>query len=457
MEPRASLDPEATTVEHVIVDVRSNFSTPPPSPVDEGDPQNWEDLNRVTGGLPLDSIEPLKEARELESVYPLLHALTGGSLVSFLVRAAALESLVRAERACFSSQDFDEVLFWLDERARASTLRVLKQSGWLETDPRMGANLTDAGRWAYDVLSFLHKRVRENELLPTVEGLEYALRIGIDPLRHLMSMRSRLASLREAIDAARSSHSEVMLRQAAGKLDEVLKLSQNIRTVLDKVPVQLPAARQIAREVHNLLSRLHGTSSELHGEITEIGRQYLRLTAGLTVEQIVRSLMKCSLEELAAVGSSAILPILPAVPLLTTESVALAAEIQFLREHSARKPIVLREPEVAPHQPEAAQLPDEVVQLLEDLSAIARSKSKVPLADLVPRGDESESFLRASLLSLVGSGRGGEGVTGALGTLDLELHIDGDGWPTPLEQGPLTALSPGFVGPKNSGGNHGQG
>lgn len=456
MEPQAGPKFENTVAEHVTVGVGTGSpSIPLPGVGDEADVQSWDDLARFTGGLPVESIEPLKEVRELESVYPLLHALTRGSLVSFLVRAAVLESLVRAERACFTSQDLAEALFWLDERARTSTLNTLKQSGWLETDARVGTTLTDAGRWVYDVLSFLHKRVRENELLPTVEGLEYALRIGVDPLRHLMSMRSRLAALREDIEAARSSFSEVMLRRATDKLAAALNLSQSIRAVLDKVPVHLPSARKIAREVHDLLSRLHGTSSELHAEITEIGRQYIRLTAGLTVEQIVRSLMRCSLEELASVGRSALLPALPSVPLLTTESVALNAEIQFLREHPDRKPVVLREPELAPHEPNAASLPDEVVQFLEELTMIAQSRSSVPLGELVPHGDESESFLRASLLSLVGSGRGGSGVTGALGTLALDVHVEGDGWPTELEHGPLKALSKGFVAAKKLGDHDG--
>jgi len=37
-----------------------------------------------------------------------------------------------------------------------------------------------------------------------VGGIEYALTIGMDPVRHLLSMRSRLVALREEIDPGRA-------------------------------------------------------------------------------------------------------------------------------------------------------------------------------------------------------------------------------------------------------------
>lgn len=436
--------PESTNFESAA---EHSAAAAPHGPPDDIGVSDWDDLARFTGGLPPESIEILQEARELEIVYPLLHALAGGSIGSFFVRAAALESLVRAERAFFSSAEVDEVLFWLDERARGATVRALRQSGWLESDPRLGTTITDAGRWTYDVLSFLHRRVRENDLFPTVAGMEYAIRIGVDPLRHLMSMRSRLAALREEIEVARSSYSEVMLRRAAGKLQGVLRLSEHIRTVLNQVPVDLPRARHVARDVHDLLSRLHGVSAELHAAITEIGRQYLRLTAGLTIEQIVRALMNHSKEELSGVGRSVLLPALAPVPLLTTEAVALAAEVQALRERQEVKPLVLVEPPDAPRQPEAASLPEDVVGYLEELRAIEERGDAVALREFVPRDDENESFLRASLLSLVGSGLRGEGVAGALGALKLAVETKGDGWPDQLSTGALTALTPGELRP----------
>jgi hypothetical protein len=228
-----------------------------------GDARGWEGLAEWTGGLAPEQVEELAAVRELEAVYPLLHALVGRSPREFFVRAAVMEALVQSARAAFSAADLEEILYWLAEPARSNSLRALRQSGWLEFDPTAGHTLTDSGRWVGDVLSFLHRRLRESELLPTLEGVRYALDIGLDPLRHLQSMRSRLAALRHEIDEALASHSEVVLRRTAEKLQEVLRLSARIRAVLDAVGLDQVAARRVAREIHDLLSRLHGAETFL--------------------------------------------------------------------------------------------------------------------------------------------------------------------------------------------------
>ncbi len=340
------------------------------------------------------------------------------------------------------------MLYWLVEPARSAVVRTLRQSGWLDFDTMAGYVLTDAGRWAYDVLSFLHRRLRESELLPTLAGVRYALDIGLDPIRHLQSLRSRLVALREEIDAAMASHSEVVLRRTADKLRDVLDLSGRIRAVLDAVRLDQVAARRVAREIHELLSRLHGAGASLHAAITEVGRQYLHLTAGLTTEQIVRALMSKSLDELAAVGRDALFPALAPPPLLTTEAVAQAAELQVLRERPEAEPVVWTEPLEPMRAADAIEVPPEVERLLADLAAIARTAEATPLADLVPAGDTGESFLRASLLSLVGASWAGEGIAGRLGALPLDVEAEGDGWPEDLAasgEGPLARLTPGTI------------
>jgi hypothetical protein len=60
------------------------------------------------------------------------------------------------------------------------------------------------------------------------------------------------------------------------------------------------------------------------------------LPSGLTTDQIVRVLLSRGLEELAAAGRDALVPVLSAVPLLTTRAVARAAESHALR--SERSP-----------------------------------------------------------------------------------------------------------------------
>jgi hypothetical protein len=52
------------------------------------------------------------------------------------------------------------------------------------------------------------------------------------------------------------------------------------------------------------------------------------LPPGITAEEIVRALLTWSVEELAEAGRDALVPILPALPLLNIEAVARAAEIQ---------------------------------------------------------------------------------------------------------------------------------
>ena len=416
---------------------------------DEAAPaRGWDAIAEWTGGLAPEAVEALRGVRELEFVYPLLHALVGHSLREFFVRAAVLEALVAAGRASFAPADLAETLYWLGDDAREATMRALRQAGWLEYEPSQGTTITDAGRWAYDVLSFLHKRLQESELLPTIAGVNYALDIGVDPLRHLQSMRSRLVALHGQIEAARASHSEVVLRQAARRIDDALALSGQIRTVLDRVPIDHRSARRIVREIHDLLSRLHGGSAELHRALTEVGRQYLHLTGGVTVEQIVRALMREPLDVLAAAGRQALLPALAPPPLLTTEAVAHAAEVHVSRDRQRAEPLVWEDPPEAPRVGGAVAVPAEVLAWVADLAAVARGREAAPLAGLVPRGDAGESLLRASLLPLVGDGRAGEGVAGQLGAIAADVTPAGDGWPDPLEDAPLSALTPGAVEPR---------
>lgn len=412
------------------------------------EPAGWEAIVALTGGVPPEHLEELKAVRSLEPVYPLLHALAGRSLRDFLVRAAALEALVQSGRPAFEARDVDEVLSFLDADARGATMAVLRRSGWLEHAPAVGTILTDAGRWAFDILAFLHKRVAEAELLPTVAGLDYALQIGVDPVRHLLSMRARLNALRAEIDAARASHSEVVLRRTASRIQDTLKLSAQIRAALDRVPLDHVTARAVAREIHGLLVQLHGAGSELHSAVTEVGRQYLALTGGLTTEQIVRALMSRSGEELARVAREALLPVVAPPPLVTTDVLASAAEQQALRERPEPERVAWEEPAEAPRTTSDETAPDDVRSLLADLAALAGAPRAAPLADVVVRSSRAESFLRLSLLPLVGDARAGEGYAGQLGALSLDVEASGDGWPEPLEARPIASLTPGTVVPR---------
>jgi hypothetical protein len=417
-------------------------------PTPDAESAGWDAIAALTGGIPPEQIEELEAVRSLEPVYPLLHALAGRSLRDFFVRAAALEALVQSGRPAFEARDVDEVLSFLDADARGTAMAALRRSGWLEHVPAVGTTITDAGRWAFDILAFLHKRVAEAELLPTVAGLDYALQIGVDPVRHLLSMRARLNALRAEIEAARASHSEVVLRRTASRIQDTLKLSAQIRAALDRVPLDHVAARAVAREIHGLLAHLHGAGSELHSAVTEVGRQYLVLTGGLTTEQIVRALMSRSGEELARIARDALLPVVAPPPLVTTDVLASAAEQQVLRERPEAEPVLWAEPPATPHAATGETAPEDVRALLADLAALEHAGRTATIADVVARGSSAESFLRLSLLPLVGDARAGEGFAGQLGALPLEVEATGDGWPEPLDGRPIASLTPGHVAPR---------
>jgi len=77
----------------------------------ENDPQNpetrseWETLVDVMAGFRPEQVEPLAAARDLEMVYPLLHALTRGGLGEFFVRVAALEAFIADGRSPLKPQE----------------------------------------------------------------------------------------------------------------------------------------------------------------------------------------------------------------------------------------------------------------------------------------------------------------------------------------------------------------
>ncbi len=145
----------------------------------------WETLLDVLAGFRPEQVESLAAARDLELVYPLLHALTRGGLGEFFVRVAALEAFIADGRSPLKPQEAFQVLYWLKEPE--SILKILRESGWMEHEPGGGYRITDAGRFVATVLSFLRHQVKDQALLPTLEGVDYMLRCGVDPVRQLMS------------------------------------------------------------------------------------------------------------------------------------------------------------------------------------------------------------------------------------------------------------------------------
>jgi hypothetical protein len=123
-------------------------------------------------------------------------------------------------------------------------------------------------------------------------------------------------------------------------------------------------------------------------------------------------------------------------------------EQQVLRERPEAEPVLWAEPPATPHAATGETAPEDVRALLADLAALEHAGRTATIADGVARGSSAESFLRLSLLPLVGDARAGEGFAGQLGALPLEVEATGDGWPEPLDGRPLAALTPGHVAPR---------
>lgn len=405
---------------------------------------SWEALEESLAGFAPEDIEPLTAARELESVYPLLHALTRGALGDFFVRVAALEALIADGRSPLTSIEIEEVLYWLKDNPRDLVMRTLRGSGWVTYTAVDGYRISSAGQFVATVLSFLRARVRRGDFLPTVEGIDYMIRLGVDPVRQVLLLRSRLEDLRNLMEDARNSHSEVILRGASARLSEALEVSERIREVLARVPLEMIEARRVAQDVHDLLSRLHGVGSDLHAAITEVGRQYLNLVAGLTTSDILTTLMQLSGEELANAARCAMQPVFRTPVFVVPELLASAAEAYLTRSQSIAVPTKWTEPPEPESTENAAQIPEEISQLLDDLDRLIDSRHTEPLATFVPRRTASESMLRASLLPLLGNGVGGEGVAGRLGAMPLKITVAASGRFTPAA--PLSELSEGIIG-----------
>src|SRR5215831_2069917 len=96
----------------------------------------WDSLADVLDGVRPEQVDVLVEARQLEMIYPLVHALTRGSMGDFFLRVATLEAFVSDGRSPIKPQDALQILYFLKEPE--SILRLLRETGWLEFEPAFG-------------------------------------------------------------------------------------------------------------------------------------------------------------------------------------------------------------------------------------------------------------------------------------------------------------------------------
>jgi len=199
-----------------------------------------EQLAALFGGIGPEEIPEFRRAQELIPAYQLLHGLVGRNELDFLIRAAALEALVARGRPSFSQHELNEALYWLSEYGRDRTVRALREAGWLEYRPGAGDIITNAGRSAYEILQLLRRKLESGEILPTVASLEHAISVGADKLGLLDSLYLKLTQDYAEIDDALASHSEVVLKATAKKIEEALSHSGHINALLDRIPKDTP-------------------------------------------------------------------------------------------------------------------------------------------------------------------------------------------------------------------------
>jgi hypothetical protein len=294
------------------------------SPLPGRDPRGFQDLADWLAKSSPDEVDALAAARDLELFQPLLGSLAGRSPRGFLVRAAALEALVRSLSSTFSADALEKTLHWLTGPVRKAVVQELLASGWLDSDPDAGHSVTEAGLCVYEMLSFFRRWLSEGDsLAPAVRAVRRALEEGLDPLGPLLSLRLRLFALRREIEAALATCSEAVLRATAERIDGHLRQTEEIRALLDTVEDQ--ATAEVAGEIRRLLARVHGAAAWLPGAIEEVRRQSHPLEAGLTLDDVFREVARRSREELAAEGRAALLPVFVPPPLVQTEALIRAA------------------------------------------------------------------------------------------------------------------------------------
>lgn len=146
---------------------------------------------------------------------------------------------------------------------------------------------------------------------------------------HEPTVLVRAAAVEALLASGRAAFTASDLEQALAWLAEPAR-SETLRALrqsgwLEADPQGLHRLTEAGRRIHDALRR------------AALGQQFSPIPDGLTLEEIVHALLRRGLEELAAAGREALVPILPSPPLLTTKAVVQTAETHALQGHPARR------------------------------------------------------------------------------------------------------------------------
>lgn len=409
----------------------------------------WSQLRSYTDELDPEEVPELIDVRGIELAWPLLRAVVGQGPEDLVLRMASLRAVMRASQGYITADGLDRALSFLNEDSRTGMISVLQKRGWLVHVPSFGWTITTEGGVILDMIGLLQKRVADVDLFASASAMEVAGRFGLPMQSWLHEMRNKLVRLRIEIEEARGSRSRILLERMKLKIDEALRHSGAVVAGLAYLPIHDEDDIQTREEIHKLLSALHAAATRLEKDISEAGRQYVVLPEGYSIEQVTRGLLGLEPDRLAGAALAALLPAYVPHRQLNTETLAHAAVSHFQRDRFERPSMQWAEPAPSEDIPTDDDSP-EVAEFVAELEVRARLGREATFHELVLQDDPADSMLRMSLMALVGEGSdaGGEGPSGRLANLALEIDLSEGGWPQPTGREAPRAMSNGMVKPR---------
>jgi hypothetical protein len=393
-------------------------------------------------------IPALRSVQPVARLYPLLSSLLGRTEEDFARRLASIESLVASGRSPFGAEDLEAILSWMPPNARRSTVKALRDGGWLSHDPEFGTTITPDGRLLYEVFAALYRRALAGDLAPSIAILELMNETGQDPRRILAAIRSRMAEILEEILRARAQRTVAYLREAKGMLEETLSLSEHLQDAIRAIVSRDLETHRLIKGVLVTFAHLAQANTQLEEDLLQVTRDFVRLPTSITSHQVVRALVGTAKERLSEVGQHAVQPFYAPHPVVNTDALIASAEIYLRRTRELPPLLEWREPEPQPAATFDPLLPTAALALIEDLVQVADSGGSARLEEIVPHSTPTESLYRNALLSLLNEARARRGIAGRIARIPLRVDVQNDGWPVPLGEGPLSALTPGQLNRK---------
>lgn len=422
-------------------------------PCEENTQNRLEDF--IAQDFKINDIDALINYKNLLIFYPLLNELTKVSENDFLIRISIIGEMARSEHTYWDKDSLDRFFSWIRQEKREYLISSLRNNQWLEYDRDKGYYLTDSGRTVNSILNLLTGLSKKPEDYGiAVCSLEYCINMGIDPSLVIGGLRSKLEEITRRMEEALNSHSQVIILKAQGELDLCLHWSEKTREVLKKIDTSDPINLTEVNSIHRNLSLLHNYRSELERSLTDIGRQFISLEAGITLIDITDYLMKTEISELGEVAREAVsLPIKKPIFLLEDGLIS-STEAVLTRNIIEEMDVGWGSPEFPLEMTPTVEEEISLKPLYEDLKDILENGLPRHLSEVVPRDSKEMSFYRLSMLPLLGEGREGEKIetiSNQFKRLPLDVNIESETM-VEVDSQYIYAISDGKISPINKKG-----